>query len=99
MLGLFVKVRKEVSLTVDTAQIANRMNNFSQWVRIGLRAYKDNMSLGEEVRKRIKWAQCAQYLASYICDHPELSKGMEQHEIISMAMNHAQKQMSLEDFE
>lgn len=94
-----MKVRKEVSLTVDTAHIANEMNNFSQWVRIGLRAHKDKMSLGTEVRNRIKWAQCAQYLASFICDHPELSKGMEQHDVIAMAMNHAQKQMSLEDFD
>ena len=94
-----MKVRKEVSLTVETAQIATQMDNFSQWVRIGLRAHKDKMSLGTEVRNRIKWAQCAQYLASFICDHPELSKGMEQHDVIAMAMNHAQKQMSLEDFE
>jgi len=34
-----MKVRKEVSLTVETAQVANQMDNFSQWVRIGLRAY------------------------------------------------------------
>ena len=93
-----MKVRKEVSLTVETAHIANKMENFSQWVRISLRSFEQKMSLGEEVRNRIKWAQCAQYLASIISEHPEISKGMEQHEIISMAMNYAKKQMTLEDF-
>jgi len=94
-----MKVQKTISLTPATAVIADNMDNFSQWIRISLRAYQDNMSVGAEVTKRIKWAQCAQYLASFICDHPELSKGMEQHDVIAMAMNHAQKQMSLEDFE
>lgn len=94
-----MKVRKEVSLTVDTAQIANDMENFSQWVRIALRAHKNKMSLGTEVRNRIKWAQCAQYLASIVSEHPEISKGMDAHQIIGMAMNYAKKQMTLEDFD
>lgn len=28
-----MKVRKEVSLCLETAQIAQRMNNFSAWIR------------------------------------------------------------------
>ena len=55
-----MKVQKTISLTPDTAAIADNMDNFSQWIRISLRAYRDNLSLGKEIRARTRWAQCAQ---------------------------------------
>ncbi len=94
-----MKVQKTISLTPATAAIADNMDNFSQWIRISLRAYQDNMSVGAKVTKRIKWAQCAQYLASYISDNTETFNDLEPHQIIALAMNHANKQLSLEEFE
>jgi len=63
-----MKVRKEVSLTVETAEIANKMNNFSQWVRIGLREYKNGNNLAAETLRRIRYAQAALHLSSEVIE-------------------------------
>jgi len=92
-----MKVQKTISLTPQTASIADGINNFSQWIRISLRAYADNLDLGKEVAARIKWAQCAHYLASYIGTNVDIDLTAD--EVMTLANNHANKQMLLEDFE
>ncbi len=94
-----MKVQKTISLTPATAQIADTMDNFSQWIRISLRAYADDLDLGAVMQDKIKWAQTAKYLAAFIASHPEICDGMNSHQLEALGMDHARKQLLLEDFE
>tara|TARA_Y100000361_G_C11151048_1_gene341089 strand:+ start:331 stop:612 length:282 start_codon:yes stop_codon:yes gene_type:complete len=93
-----MKVQKMVSLTPETAKIAEKMTNFSMWVRIGLRMYSHGTSLAEEARLRIRWAHAAQHLAATLQEYatqidPEFEQTVE--DLIAKAMN----QTSLEEYE
>lgn len=93
-----MKVRKEISLTVETAEVANRMNNFSQWVRIGLRQYQHGEDVASETMRRMRWAKAAHMLASTLLEraieiNPDFKGDVES--IIAQAMN----QTTLEEFE
>ena len=96
-----MKVRKEVSLTVETAEIANRMANFSQWVRVGLREYKNGNNLAQETLRRIRFAQAALHLASEIVElRQQLGIPTETDPSVVMGSYlHANKGLTLEDFE
>jgi hypothetical protein len=96
-----MKVRKEVSLTVETAEIANRMNNFSQWVRVGLREYKNGNNLAAETLRRIRFAQAALHLASEVIDlRQKLEIPTETDPSVVMGSYlHANKGVTLEDYE
>ncbi len=69
-----MKVRREVSLTPDTYDISMNMQNFSQWVRIGLREFKSGNNLAHETLRRIRYAQAALTLAAEVI---ELRKMLE----------------------
>lgn len=93
-----MKVQKMVSLTPETAKIAESMQNFSMWVRIGLRNYQHGTSIAEEIRLRVRWAHAAQHLASALHDYatqidPEFEQTVD--DLIAKAMN----QTKLEEFE
>lgn len=93
-----MKVQKMVSLTPETAKIAESMQNFSMWVRIGLRNYQHGTSMAEEARLRIRWAHAAQHLASALHEYatqidPEFEQSVD--DLIAKAMN----QTKLEEFE
>ena len=93
-----MKVQKMISLTPETAKIAENMQNFSMWVRIGLREYQHGTSLAEEARLRIRWAHAAQHLASALREYavqidPEFDQSVD--DLIAKAMN----QTKLEEFE
>lgn len=93
-----MKVQKMVSLTPETAKIAEKMTNFSMWVRIGLRNYSHGTSLAEEARLRIRWAHAAQHLAATLQEYatlvdPDFDQTID--DLISRAMN----QTKLEEFE
>ena len=96
-----MKVRREVSLTPDTYEISMRMQNFSQWVRIGLREYKSGTNLANAVLMRIRFAQAALSLAAEVI---ELRKMLEietddDPQVVMGAVLHQQdKQKTLEDF-
>lgn len=93
-----MKVRKEISLTPETYAIAARMPNFSQWVRIGLRAYDMKEDLATETMRRIRYAHAARHLASALREYALLvdeSFDMSVDDLIAKAMN----QTSLEEFE
>ena len=93
-----MKVRKEVSLTVETAQIAAQMDNFSQWVRIGLRAYGLQEDIATQSMRVIRYRKACLHLASTLIDYatqidPDYRGNVE--EIIARALN----QTTLEEFE
>ena len=93
-----MKVRKEISLTPQTYEIAARMPNFSQWVRISLRAYDMQEDVGSEMMLRIRWARAARHLASALCEYavmvdPEFN--LTPDDLIAKAMN----QTSLDDYD
>lgn len=94
-----MKVQKTISLTPQTAAIAENIDNFSQWIRISLRAHADRLDIGSVMRDKIKWAQTAKYLSSFIAEHPEICEGMNAHQLEQLGMDHARKQLLLEDFE
>lgn len=93
-----MKVRKEVSLTPETYQIAAKMPNFSQWVRIGLREYSLKNDLASETMRRIQWSHAARHLAATLVERakeidPNTTVTIDS--LISKAMN----QTNLEMFE
>jgi hypothetical protein len=86
-----------VSLTDDTAEIAGKMTNFSQWVRIALREHAVGNDLATETMKRIRWAKAAHMLASALMERalevdPDYQGTVD--ELIAKAMN----QTTLEEF-
>ena len=97
-----MKVQKIVSLDEETMKISQKMNNFSQWVRIALRSYENGEDLATETMRRIKWAKVAHIFAATIIeksiDMDENYQGSIE-ELIDQAMKEVQKQTSLRDFE
>ena len=97
-----MKVQKIVSLDEETMRISQKMNNFSQWVRIALRSYENGEDLATETMRRIKWAKVAHILAATIIEKSieidvEFKGSIE--DLIARAMKEVQKQTSLRDFE
>ena len=97
-----MKVQKIVSLDENTMRISQRIDNFSQWVRIALRSYENGEDLATETMRRIKWAKVANILATTIIEKSiemdvEYKGSVE--ELIASAMKEVQKQTSLRDFE
>tara|TARA_R110002094_G_scaffold117471_1_gene113162 strand:+ start:14 stop:295 length:282 start_codon:yes stop_codon:yes gene_type:complete len=93
-----MKVRKEVSLTVETAKIATQMDNFSQWVRIGLRAYGLQEDIATQAMRVERYRKACLHLASTLIDYatqidPDYKGDVE--ELIAKALN----QTTLEEFE
>ena len=95
-------MQKIVSLDEDTMRISQKMNNFSQWVRMALRSYENGEDLATETMRRIKWAKVANIFAATIVeksiDMDENYQGSIE-ELIDKAMKEVQKQTSLRDFE
>ena len=93
-----MKVRKEVSLTPETYAIAAKMENFSQWVRIGLRETVTDNNLAAETIRRMRWAHAAHQLASTLVERAkeiDPNTDVTVDKLITKAMN----QTNLEMFE
>ena len=93
-----MKVQKMVSLDEMTAKIAQRMSNFSQWVRIGLRQYELQEDLASETMRRMRWAKAAHTLAATLHQNAmELDEnyGGTVEDLIARAMS----QTTLEEFQ
>ena len=93
-----MKVHKMVSLDEMTAKIAQRMSNFSQWVRVGLRQYELQEDLATETMRRIRWAKATHTLAAMIHEKaleidPDYGGTVE--DLIALAMS----QTTLEEFQ
>jgi hypothetical protein len=86
-----MKVTKVISLDEETARIAGKMANFSQWCRIGLRAHALGEDLASETLRRIRWAKAAHMLASALNEQfPDQSVD----DLLSKALN----QTTLEEY-
>jgi hypothetical protein len=90
-------VRKEVTLDLETWKIADKMTNFSQWVRIGLRNEQLGTDLATETRMRIRWAKAAHILASALIEYaqkvdPDFEEDVQA--VVAKAMN----QTTLEEY-
>jgi len=97
-----LKVQKIVSLDEETMKISQKMNNFSQWVRIALRSYENGEDLATETMRRIKWAKVASIFAATIVEKSiEMDENYQGsiEDLIDKAMKEVQKQTSLRDFE
>ena len=97
-----MKVQKIVSLDEETMKISQKMNNFSQWVRIALRSYENGEDLATETMRRIKWAKVASIFAATIVEKSiEMDENYQGsiEDLIDKAMKEVQKQTSLRDFE
>jgi hypothetical protein len=97
-----MKVQKIVSLDESTMRISQKMDNFSQWVRMALRSYENGEDLATETMRRIKWAKVANIFAATIVEKSiemdDNYKGSIE-DLIDKAMKEVQKQTSLRDFE
>jgi hypothetical protein len=97
-----MKVQKIVSLDETTMKISQRMDNFSQWVRIGLRDYVNDNDIASETLRRIHWAKAAHLLAAAMVEHgieldPEYKGTVN--DLVNKAYAEAKKQRTLEEFE
>ena len=101
-----MKVQKIVSLDEETMKISQRMGNFSQWVRIGLRNFAQGHDLTSELmeasKQKAQWAKVANIFAATLVEKSieidENYKGSIE-DLIFIAMKEVQKQKSLRDFE
>ena len=97
-----MKVQKIVSLDESTMRISQKMDNFSQWVRMALRSYENGEDLATETMRRIKWAKVANIFAATIVEKSiEMDENYQGYieDLIDKAMKEVQKQTSLRDFE
>jgi hypothetical protein len=97
-----MKVQKIVSLDESTMRISQKMDNFSQWVRMALRSYENGEDLATETMRRIKWAKVANIFAATIVEKSiEMDENYQGsiEDLIDKAMKEVQKQTSLRDFE
>ncbi len=96
-----MKVRREVSLTEDTYKISMSMQNFSQWVRIGLREYKTGNNLAQETLRRIRYAQAALSLAAEVIELRrmlEIETDIDPNVIVGAVLHDQEKQKTLDEY-
>ena len=101
-----MKVQKIVSLDEKTMRISRRMGNFSQWVRVSLHAYDQDLDVVSELmlseQQKTRWAKIARIFAETLVEKsieidPNFSKDVN--DLITEAMEEVNKQTSLRDFE
>ena len=99
-----MKVRKEVSLTPRSYEIASRMQNFSQWVRMSLNAYDRKEDVGTVLTAKVRWAKAAHHLASALLERAlELDENFTiegyEEDLVAGLIAKAYNQTTLEEFE
>ena len=101
-----MKVLKTISLDEKTMRISKRMGNFSQWVRVSLHAYNQDLDVVSELmlseQQKTRWAKVARIFAETLVEKsieldPNFSKDVN--DLITEAMEEVNKQTSLRDFE
>lgn len=88
-----MKVQKTLSLDAHTAQIAENMSNFSQFVRVALAAYELGNDFSETERLKRVWIRVANDLKRVIVD---LSDQETADEAFITAVNKARSQIELD---
>jgi len=101
-----MKVQKIVSLDEKTMRISRRMGNFSQWVRVSLHAYDQDLDVVSELmlseQQKTKWAKVARIFAETLVEKsieldPNFKKDVN--DLINEAIKEVDQQTSLRDFE
>jgi len=97
-----MKVQKIVSLDVETAELAQRMTNFSAFVRASLRAEAVNADVATEMARRARWARTASTLAELCVGYAKViaeQNGEEYDELPTELAARVYNQTTLEDFQ
>lgn len=97
-----MKVQKIVSLDLETADLAQRMTNFSAFVRQSLRAHAVDADVASEMARRARWARTANVLAELCVGYAKViaeQNGDEYDELPSELAARIYNQTTLEDFE
>ena len=100
-LGKIMKVQKIVSLDVETAELASRMNNFSAFVRQSLRAEAVNADVATEMARRARWARTANILGELCVGYAKViaeQNDEEYTELPTELVARIYNQTTLEDF-
>jgi hypothetical protein len=100
--GDTMKVQKIVSLDLETAELASRMNNFSAFVRQSLRAEAVDADVASEMARRARWARTAQTLAELCVGYAKViaeMNGDEYNELATELAARVYNQTTLEDFQ
>jgi len=101
-----MKKQKMVSLDDKTAEISQKMGNFSKWVRIGLLNHHHGIDatveLIEVTRQKNQWAKVSNLLATAAIEHskeldPNFKGTVE--ELLFEVIKEANKQKTLVEFE
>lgn len=93
-----MKVHKMVSLDAETHEIAQRMTNFSAFVRKSLRAYAVDSDVASEMTRRARWARAAHTLAEMVVGYAKALDDEYDEEPAVLAAR-IMNQTVLEDFE
>jgi hypothetical protein len=93
-----MKVHKMVSLDAETHEIAQRMTNFSAFVRKSLRAYAVDSDVASEMTRRHRWARTAHTLAEMVVGYAKALDDEYDEEPAVLAAR-IMNQTGLEDFE
>lgn len=97
-----MKVQKMVSLDPETAELAQRMTNFSAFVRQSLRAHAVNADVASEMALRTRWARTAHILGELCVGYAKVQaeqNGEEYDEMPQVLVGRVFSQTTLEDFE
>ena len=97
-----MKVQKMVSLDPETAELAQRMTNFSAFVRQSLRAHAVDADVASEMARRARWARTAALLGELCVGYAKVqaeANGEEFDELPTELVARIYNQTTLEDFE
>lgn len=97
-----MKVQKIVSLDLETAELAQRMTNFSAFVRQSLRAHAVDLDVATEMARRTRWARTAHTLGELCVGYAKAiaeQNGEEYDEKPFELVGRIFNQTTLEDFE
>jgi len=88
-----MKVQKTVSLDATTAQIAEKMGNFSGFVRVALHAYDVGHDFATTERLKRVWMRTANLLRDHLA---RATDEKQANEAMIQALNAAKAQLELE---
>ena len=97
-----MKVQKIVSLDPETAELAQRMTNFSAFVRQSLRAHAVDADVASEMARRARWARTAHVLGELCVGYAKAQADLNEEEYDELPgelVARIYNQTTLEDFE
>ena len=97
-----MKVQKIVSLDEETMRMAQQIPNFSQFVRLAIRAHAAKADVASELGRRVRWARTASILGELCVGYAKAQadlNGEEYDELPGELVARIYNQTTLEDFE